>query len=358
MELGGRNTLENGLEVSVDWLSFTFLDSKSPECALELLGYDKEEFRLRSCGRFGYRKSMEHIMHSIFISFDGSEDMGVHVDISGSGIHDVLEHYYKGRMTSTVFGEAYEVESFDSVIMNDFLKDIQAIGQVTRLDLAADDFGANYFNVPELIDLFTAGRYVSKFRKWRQETERNSHAEITGNTIYFGKRVSECMLRVYDKQLEQNAKLEKKEEPLIETAWVRWELELKGSYAERAVRFLINGMQLGELITGVLSNYLRLIEDDNVRKYRCSTTQKWLDFIAGVSQCRLYQKPEPKTIDDSLEWLRRQVSPTLAAVCLAFDGDMEFIYQLLDLGKLRFSRRHMDMIRAYGGNLYDFAECA
>ena len=47
---------------------------------------------------------------------------------------------------------------------------------------------------------------VSKFRVYKDVRESTFANEKTGHTIYFGSRQSEVMLRVYDKQLEQNQK--------------------------------------------------------------------------------------------------------------------------------------------------------
>ena len=56
------------------------------------------------------------------------------------------------------------------------------------------------------------------------------------------------MLRVYDKQLEQNKKLEKAEKPLITDSWVRWELELKEGCSVNAAELLIQGKSIHEPI--------------------------------------------------------------------------------------------------------------
>ena len=55
------------------------------------------------------------------------------------------------------------------------------------------------------------------------------------------------MLRVYDKQLEQNQKAEDGE--VLEDPWVRWEFELKNERANIAVDFLIQRKQLGVQIS-------------------------------------------------------------------------------------------------------------
>lgn len=85
----------NGLFVRVDWLSFTILDTTLPNYIISMLGYSFNDFRECPRGLHGYRKQLRHIIYPISIQYDGLEGMFVHVDISGSAIHDVIEHFQK-----------------------------------------------------------------------------------------------------------------------------------------------------------------------------------------------------------------------------------------------------------------------
>ena len=166
----------------------------------------------------------------------------------------------------------------------------------------------------------------------------------SGYTIYLGSRTSSIMLRVYDKQLEQNKKLEKLSEPLIDYPWVRWELELKAERAQQAVNALIDGMSINEVAIGVLSNYFRIIVPDASRTERCTIDPVWEAFTSDILKLALYQAPEPKTIDDTKNWLERQVAASLASVVIADGGDSAFIHYLLKTGSMRLSNHHRDMI--------------
>lgn len=95
MNTGSNITLANGLVVSVDWISFTLSDSDEPASAFSLLGYSSNDFTSIDSGRFGYRARLMSVSGGLDILYDGNEGMGVHVDISGSGITDVLAHYLK-----------------------------------------------------------------------------------------------------------------------------------------------------------------------------------------------------------------------------------------------------------------------
>lgn len=115
---------------------------------------------------------------------------------------------------------------------------------------------------------------------------------------------------------------------------------------------MIQGKSINEVTIGILSNYLRIITFDSTRNVRCSTDPVWDSFVGDVLKLGLYQSPEPKTIDDTKNWLERQVASSLAAVVMADGGDSAFIHYLLKTGSMRLSNHHKDMIfQAMGGPL-------
>jgi hypothetical protein len=345
MKTGEREIHSNGLNICIDWLSWTLSEPCSIESALQLMGYSMADFQPLPQGRNGYRSQLHHSVYPISVQYDGQEGMGIHVDVSGSAIQDLIEHYLKAHLVTTPFGGmAYETSSFNSTVLSDILRDISTVGHVTRLDLAVDDIGAQYYTLDSLDDKLSNKLYVSRFRKWKKLVEYDNGKDITGYTIYMGSRVSSLMLRVYDKQLEQNKKLEKAGKPLIAHPWVRWELELKDERSVKAAELLIQGKNINEVTIGILSNYLRIIIFDSSRNSRCSTDPVWDLFIGDVLKLALYHSPEPKTIDDTKNWLDRQVASSLAAVVMADGGDSSFIHYLLKSGSMRLSNHHKNMI--------------
>ena len=189
---------------------------------------------------------------------------------------------------------------------------------------------------------------MSKFRKYKELIKREC-GSVIGHTLYLGSRSSAIMLRIYDKQLEQNEKLLKSGESPILRPWVRWELELKDERAHQTADLLISGLSMNEVAFGVLSNYLRLIRPDNARKDRCPTLPKWESFIDGVKRLALYCPPEPKTLDNVRNWLMKQTASSLATVVIADGGSTDFVYRLLDSGSQRLTSHHMDMIEQSAG---------
>lgn len=352
MELGTNVKFHNGLTVRVDWLSFTLKDITVPATAFELLGYDACAFQLLPSGRYGYKSAYTcNAVNGVTVLFDGNEGMGVHVDISGSAFDIVLQKYYENHCENTPFGVAYATDDLMGTVLCNMLKDIMSVGQITRFDLAVDDIGAEYFNMDELQEIFETGKCVTRFRGYKQQKSKTFTGEVTGNTLYLGSRRSACMLRIYDKKLEQNAKLAKTTEPLIEHEWIRWELELKDERATSAANILCSGMPLGTVVIGIISNYIRFIELDSTRRERCSIMEKWERFIAGVTGLSLYQKPDPKTIDDKKNWLWHQVAKSLAAVVKADMGDLDFLFALISRGESQFDKVTNEMIDNYIANM-------
>lgn len=342
---GNFKVLENGLFVLVDWLSFTLFDFSTVGDVIRFLGFDMEEFVKCAHGGKGYKQMLSCSACSISVLYDGNDGMGIHVDISGSGISAVIDHFKKTLKVSTPFGPAYE-KDFESTFLRELLKSIRDLGgNITRFDLAIDDKGCNFFTIADVIDLRKKGRVVTKTRKVRLIDDYDGLKD-DGTTVYFGKRRSDIMLRIYDKQIEQKNKLRKSLDSNSANTippWVRWELELKRDYANRAADSLIAGMELGEVVVGILSHYVRFIELDDSNRSRCSIMEKWQSFIDGVKSLSLYVAPCKKTIADKEAWVNSDVAPTLAAIVIAHGGDMAVLYDMVNSGYSRMKKPLYDL---------------
>ena len=116
MRLGHQGNCKNGLTVCVDWLSFTLKESKEPSEAFELLGYNRDDFMELPSGRYGYKSAYKHLTEHVYVLYDGNDGMGVHVDISGSSIDNVISAYRKKGTVPTPFGDyAYETVNIEGM---------------------------------------------------------------------------------------------------------------------------------------------------------------------------------------------------------------------------------------------------
>ena len=340
---GNSENLDNSLTASIDWIAFTStIISTVPEM-ISFLGYPESSFILLSKGANGYKRMHRLEGFPVTILSDGNEGMGIHVVIGGSAIPDVLLHFQNTITHDTPFGSnAVCLSSFDNSIMIEFLQQIRLIGWLTRFDLAVDDHGARFFTVGDIRGFLDRQDVVSKFRTYRDVYESTFTNESTGHTIYFGSRQSEVMLRVYDKQLQQNQKAATPED-LINEPWIRWEIELKNDRANIAADFLIQRKELGEIIMEVLNNYVRLIVPDDSNRSRCSSHPLWEKFVGMVGKLRLYVEASQKTIEEKKRWLIRQCLPTIAGVIIADGGSFDIITRHFDdaVSRMSSSLRHL-----------------
>lgn len=339
---GNLKDLENGLRASVDWLSFTVMTMTRLDDALSMLGYTMMDFSHMPKGARGYRSMVRRDGYDISVLYDGNPDMGIHVDVSGLAVGELIRAFSGTLKCDTPFGEGYDID-FDSTFLAALLQCVKDNGHVTRLDIAVDDIGCVYFTTDEVFDLYTNTQVVSKLRSVRNVVESDCPGHKTGHTVYFGSRASDIFLRVYDKRLEQNKKLSAAGKDTLVTPWVRWELELKNDRAVSVANMLLAGIDLGTCAIGVLGHYMRIINLDDSNRSRCSTHRRWAEFIAGVQGLKLYVPKYEKTLDDKKEWIVRQVMPTLTAVILADGGSLEFVENNLENGLNRMKKGLYDM---------------
>lgn len=325
------------LRIVVDWLSFSFYprEGYSAGDAITFLGFHTDDFIRASKGASGYRTL--HIFNgaNIRILSDGRPEMGIHVDVSGSAISTLLYAWQKKNTCKTPFDETATIYSdLGYSLLLDLLDALSEVASFTRLDLAIDDIGCNYYSCDDISRLIKNQQVVSRFKKYdiRNPCSLSDGTE-KGHTIYFGSRSSEIMLRIYDKKLEQ---LGKNAECPYE--WVRWELELKGDRAKRAVQLLLDTQSLSMVCMGILNHYIRFIVKDDPVKSRCSNEPAWDAFLEDAKNLSLYIPADPKTIEDTKRWIDKYVGASLSLVIEADEGSMDFIYN--NLHKWRIRRMH------------------
>lgn len=348
-----KKTMENGLVCSIDWLSFTIDHYENLETCLSLFGFAMDDFFLCPRGANGYKKMMTYFGYNIRVLYDGNENMGVHFDVSGSAVAEFFRVYYESCFNIPTPWGTLAIDMALDVVGSLFRK-ILDNGHVTRLDLAVDNKDVLYYSVKELHEILCAGRFVSKWRSWKFIEEKETSGACVGMTLYMGSRTSDIMLRVYDKQLEQNKKYpERTHEKHINYKWVRWELELKDERANMAVNEFVNGNNVGALAIGILSNYFRIIVFDDSNKSRCSTDIKWGLFVDSVQSLRLYIPPVEKTLEQKREWLIKQCAPTIAGVIMAQGGDFSFLSECIDVHAMRMNKKMRDLVTACNPNWYE-----
>lgn len=239
-----------------DWLTFTS-HADSPETVMQLLGLKDVPWQKMDRGRNGYRQ--RYFFENISILYDGAENMGVCVDMSGTGCR-AFETYSK-----ISWDELMQILYFSSGDYN-----------VTRLDMAFDDH-TGILDIDELRDDTDSHMYVSRSRTWKVEYGSS------GTTIYHGSPKSNMYIRIYDKAAERD---------LQDCHWIRVEMQMRDEIATG----FIDGLMIhpvGDQFRGVLHNYLRYVVDPGTDENmsRWPMADYWSELIGGIQQIRCWSAP-------------------------------------------------------------------
>ena len=319
---GAQNTCKEGLRSLVDWVSVT-LKNLAPEELVEVMGLDPADFVELEYGAYGYRRSL--CCGNIRIFFDGREDMGIHLQMTGQGCRE-----YEGK------------EGFRGWQVL-FLRLLDLGGNCTRLDLAIDDF-EGYFSLDGVLRKIKAGEVSSKFKDavWWEKV-RLSDGSRKGSTIYFGSEKSRVQVRFYDKVAERLGNGEDLEGIDF---WNRTEIEMRKERAQKAMQLVAFEEDVGQIAKGILKDYIRfLIRGTDRNKSRWKTARFWEKFLGDVERLRLAEDPKEKTIERMVTWLDRQVTPSLKALVEA--ESVEFLVELIDRAFERLKPEHLMMIERH-----------
>jgi hypothetical protein len=181
---GGRNDGSGGFTQTIDWLAFTLPKAEVADVTT-LIGGDWFQ---SETGFRGYPVAQ--------LMTEGKTGVGklgtgaprnpkeVHVDLS-AGIVSQWDETKLKTVLAWIFAQK---------------------GHVTRIDVALDDREASV--AVETVRLAVeAGQVVSRSKQFKVIQASNHREGVrTGETLYFGSRESQTMLRVYDKRLELQAK--------------------------------------------------------------------------------------------------------------------------------------------------------
>jgi len=172
--------------------------------------------------------------------------------------------------------------------------------KITRLDIALDDRNEiPYFTVEKLIKKCKQGRYYSNRRKF-QICESKVVGTKTSKTLYIGKRKSNIMFRIYDKDLET---AEKSDCALVEIgSWKRLEIELKRDIAHSMVQIIAHEEDtLGNLARGLIKEELTFYADAECKKI----APFWIRYLGKeVAPLKVPRKYEIKGLLATEHWLQ------------------------------------------------------
>ncbi|AXU26421.1 helix-turn-helix family protein [Clostridioides difficile CD149] len=251
---------------------------------------------------YGFYSYSEHyVIGNIFVLVSQDIEKGVLIELKGQGCRQ-FENFLLAQHRSWY----------------DFLLDaLLAGGVMKRMDLAINDM-TGILDIKELTNKCNNEECISVFRSFKSyrsgELVRKNEKIGMGNTLYIGSLKSEVYFCIYEKDYEQYIKLDIPiDEAKIKN---RFEIRLKNERAYHAAVDLLANRDAEKTAFSIINRYIRFV-DKNKDKGRSEwkTNEHWNYFIGeGREKLKLTTSPEPYNINKTLNWLSRQVAPTLKII--------------------------------------------
>lgn len=176
--------------------------------------------------------------------------------------------------------------------------------KITRIDIAFNDF--EKVLTPHKLHLWAMEGKMRGFRTHsspREDFRQIGFENLSqGATKTFGSRASQKYLRVYDAL------------PVHNLDATRWELELRDDRARTSTNLILEAAgDVESEIRGQIVGCINFVEPLNSRSDRCEIVEEWKSFIDYVgSAIKVKIAREKTTLDQSIDWLFKQVAKTLA----------------------------------------------
>lgn len=299
-------------KIIVDWLQFTLLDDLGLDTIFKILKQKREDFESLEKGGLGYKRQL--INNNIRLYFEGMKGMGVCCSVSGKGCR------YLEAQGQNLWQLIFRLTRSAKI-------------NITRIDLALDTAVKLINKVRTTVD---KKKYISKSRNISYIC-KSLENETRTETIYFGSRSSELMIRLYDKAVEQK---------LEDINWERWEIVIKKKKIKEVIPLLEK--DISQTFRDILYTYFRPLQSVESNKSRSKVCKWYLDFLGSVKKISLYSEPREKTIEDKWLWLEKQVAPTMALLSEAFENT-EFLGRLAESNYYRVKEKDLQLVRKFKG---------
>ena len=323
------------LELIFDYVRIRFPTTDVRYVVEQILRLKLSYFLHEDYGFYSY--SEHYALGDIFVLCSSELSKGVLVELKGRGCRQ-FEAYLLAQERSW-----YEF----------FMDALSAGGVMKRLDLAIND-RTGILNIPMLTEKCRNEECISVFRSFKSyrsgELVRKDEKECMGNTLYIGSLQSEVYFCIYEKDYEQ---YRKNHIPIREAEVKnRFEIRLKNERAYYAVRDLLIFDNPEQTAFKIINRYIRFVDrDDNRPRCDWKLNDEWAWFIGKHrDRLKLTTKPEPYTYERTLNWLARQVAPTLK-VALKLDeiNQTQTVNTLLAHAKL--TDKHKQILKQQSANI-------
>lgn len=292
---------ENPLEMVLDYVRIRFPTQDVKHIVEDILKIRLDVMIHEDFGFYSY--SEHYVLGDVFVLTSPDEEKGTLLELKGKGCRQ-FENFLLAQHRNWY----------------DFFTDALCEGGVfKRIDLAIND-RVGILDIPELTAKCRNEECISVFRSFKSYRSGElvqSHEENKsgmGHTLYIGSLKSEVYFCVYEKAYEQYVKYDI---PVEETPIKnRFEIRLKNERAYYAVRDLLTYYDAERTAFSIINRYVRFADkDETKRRSEWQTNQRWAWFLGeGRGRLKLTTEPEPYNFQRTLNWLARQVAPTLQVV--------------------------------------------
>lgn len=275
-----------------DWVSFTS-KHHSPDQLIDMLGLSYVPWT-ETKGARGYRD--RKYFNCISIHYNGRDDMGVWVEMSGQGCR--------------------AFESLSQVGWDNLFKFIHENDlNMTRLDVAYDDH-TGILPLETIAEDTRKRRFISRSDKYEVHYSGDTSGPDEGLTVQIGSPQSKVLFRIYDKAIERG-------HSHADMHWVRCEMQLRD---DRALQFTKIPKPIGEAYAGVLLNYLRyVVPSDDTNRSRWEMTDYWYALVGNAEKISIYTAPGMEYNEEKCKnYVVNQAGNAIDA-CIQMYGSDEFL---------------------------------
>lgn len=277
------------VEVSVDWLGGSFpLDNLSDVKVL-----------------------VEQVTRAVFPDeYSGSRFYAqVHVNIAGAVLQTHPRADHTTRCGLQLSGKVLsKIEPVDQLFL---MKELFGYGfNCTRIDICIDDYTKTITpeRVKEAVDSRNqTGFSLAPYTEWRSS---GCVGQEMSKTYYVGRRGrygSGKLIRCYNKYLESKGEIDSN----------RFEMEFTDAYSKNAFAKLIEfpTSSWSEVMVALMTGAVDFIDRSSSEIVgECSRLDWWAAIVDDVGRIRVSKPRKDKTIKKAIQWVERQVLPTLAMV--------------------------------------------
>lgn len=332
---------ENLLEILFDYVRIRFPTKDIRHIMEEVLGI-RMEYTLRE-GHAFYGYSAQYVVSGeVVVMTSDDEQKGCLLELKGKGCR-IFEIFLRAQKRSWY----------------DFFRKVQEEGGVLkRIDLAIND-KAGWLDIPVLAEKCRNEECTTIFRSYHnyQSGEmiraHEENKDLMGSTLYLGSLKSEIYFCIYEKDYEQYVKTGK---PLEEAEVKnRFEIRLRDERAKHAVEDLLEHEDAGKTVFGIINRYVCFLKRGKGEDRRnWDIDDAWLRFIGEEGRkLKLTDKPEPYTLERTLNWIVHQVAPSFKMLTLLSEirGEESILEKIIDGAKL--SPQHRRILKQQQAEIAD-----